>query len=317
MTVRRNRASDRLRRLLLVVPYIVKNPGVDLSEVASRFDVDPEDLVSDLNVLLVSGLPPYGPGDLIDVDIEGGSVWIDMADYFARPLALTRDEAVALHLTGTALLGTPGFEKADALRSAMEKLAGALPDAGLAGAVQPADADRPVGALEIVRRAVNERLRLRIDYYSAARDEVTTREIDPEHVFTAIGHWYVVAWCHRVDGERLFRTDRIRAAEPTGERFEPRGLVGAGRPLYSGSAQDLQVRLRLAPEARWVAEYYEVDEVREVRGGLEVRLPTTDLAGVAKLLLRLGDRAEVLDPPELRETARRAAEAALALYDGA
>ena len=52
---------------------------------------------------------------------------------------------------------------------------------------------------------------MEIDYFSFARDEMTTRVIDPWRVFHAFGAWYVAAWCHRADAERLFRVDRVRA----------------------------------------------------------------------------------------------------------
>ena len=51
---------------------------------------------------------------------------------------------------------------------------------------------------------------------------MTTRVVDPWRVFHAFGAWYLAAWCHRADGERLFRVDRVRAVRPTGEHFEPR-----------------------------------------------------------------------------------------------
>ena len=59
------------------------------------------------------------------------------------------------------------------------------------------------------------------------------------------------------DAERLFRADRVRRAAPHGRaRSTPRGLAGAGRPLYTPSGDDVPVRLRLRPPARWIAEYY-------------------------------------------------------------
>ena len=64
------KAGARLRRLLLVVPYLVKHPGTTTDELTRLFGVSKRDLLSDLNLLFVSGLPPYGPGDLIEVDID-------------------------------------------------------------------------------------------------------------------------------------------------------------------------------------------------------------------------------------------------------
>lgn len=305
------RASDRLRRLLVIVPYLVQHPGTELAEVTRLFGISEKDLVFDLNLLFMSGLPPYGPGDLIGVDIQDGRVWIDMADYFGRPLRLTRGEALALYLRGTALAATPGLREATALQTALAKLSEELGPETLGELPLRVEADAgaaPTETLEVLRRAVTDHERLRIRYYSHSSAETRTREIDPEEVFFAIGNWYVAAWDHLSNEERLFRADRVRSAEPTGERFEPRGLPGAGRPLYSPTPRDVGIRLSLKPAARWVAEYYEIDsQVERGDGGLEVVLPASRLEWVARLLLRLSGEAEVLEPAELKDRVRELA----------
>jgi proteasome accessory factor C len=304
----------------VVVPYVIRHPGTEVSELSRLFGTSEADLLEDLNLLFLSGLPPYGPGDLIEVDVEEGRVWIGMADYFSRPVRLSRSEALALYLRGKALLGAPGLEEAPMLASALEKIEQGLgPDtlANLAGRVEVGSGGHVATALAAIRRAVDARERVEIEYYSAARDQLTTRRIDPEHVFSAIGQWYVVAWDQLSGEERLFRTDRIRSVAAVGETFEPRGLEGPGRPLYTRSARDVAVRLHLGQGARWVVEYYEIERTTELDdGGLEVVLPAKDLAWVAKLILRLGGEARVLDPPELAEMVRTTAADTLALYGG-
>ena len=62
------------------------------------------------------------------------------------------------------------------------------------------------------------------------------------------------------------------------------------------------VRLRLARTARWVAEYYPVEDVREVDdppGGLAVALRTGDMAWARRLVASLGGAATVDEPAEL------------------
>jgi len=309
-----SRMAVRLQRLLAVVPYVIRHPGTPLPELSQVFGVGEADLTADLNLLFLTGLPPYTPGDMVDVEIEDGRVWIRMADHFSRPVRLTRAEATALYLKGTELLGASGLPETDALRSAMDKLAEGLGPETL-GELKAEIGDPGLpGPLEAVREAVAAREPVEIDYYSASRDEVGARRIDPEQLFSAMGNWYVVAWDHRADAERMFRLDRIRKVRPTGGRFEPRGLAGLGRELYTPSPQDVLVRLRLRPGARWVAEYYQMAETTEKDGSMEVTFPTKDLAWVAKLILRLGGEAEVLEPADLRELARAAAEEALAGY---
>jgi proteasome accessory factor C len=311
-----SRTEERLRRLLAIVPYIVRHPGVGMDDVSKLFDVPQGALAEDLNLLFLTGLPPYTPADLIEVEIEGGRVWIRMAEHFARPVRLTRAEALALYLRGSELLGAPGLPEGEALRSALDKLAASLGPEAL-GKLQVEVGQPPADEathLEAVRDAVSRRESLEIDYYSASRDEVTTRRIDPEQVFSAIGNWYVVAWDARSDAERLFRVDRIRAVRQTGETFEPRGLLGQGRELYTPSGEDIRVRLRVGPGARWIAEYYAVEEASERDGSLEITIPTKDLAWIAKLVLRLGGHAEIVEPEELRDLVRRTAQEALTRY---
>ncbi|HYV02081.1 MAG TPA: WYL domain-containing protein, partial [Actinomycetota bacterium] len=269
------------------------------------------------NLLFVSGLPPYGPGDLIDVQIEDGRVWIAMADYFGRAVRLTRSEALALYLKGKALMGAPGLEEGRALGPALEKLERALgPEtlSGLAAHVEVVGGGHGKRTLAAVRRAVERHESLDIEYYTAARGELTSRRIDPEQVFFEIGNWYVVAWDRLSDAERLFRADRIRSVKETGEAFAKRGLRGAGRPLYSRSERDRPVRLFLGDGARWVAEYYEIERAVPREDGLEVTLPAKDLEWVAKLVLRLGGEAKVLGPPELSGLVRDTAGQTLRLY---
>ena len=262
--------------MLVIVPYLVQHPGSELSEVAKGFDVPVDRLRRDLDLLFMSGLPPYGPGDLIEVDVdEDDRIWISMAAHFARPLRLSRGEALALYLRGTELLGTAGLPDATALASALEKLRTSLGPETLGDAerIEMADPGAPIEALDPIREASRERRRVRVD--------------------------------------------RIRRVEPTGERFSPRGLEGAGRSLYTPSDEDVSVRLRLAPAARWIAEYYTItDEQERADGSLDITLPARTLGWVARLLLRAGSDAIVLEPPELTVEVAALARSTLDRYGG-
>jgi proteasome accessory factor C len=313
------KTSERLGRMLVIVPYLVQHPGSTLEGTATLFGVPPEQLRRDLDLLFMSGLPPYGPGDLIDVDVdEDERISIAMADHFSRPLRLTRSEALALYLRGTELVATPGLPAAPALASALQKLRDTLgPDTlgEVDARFESAVADgRTPEHLETLREAAREHRRVEIDYFAGSTGEWSTRPIDPEVVFWSLGNWYVAAWDPGADAERLFRVDRVRRASVTQETFEPRGLEGAGRALYTPTPADVSVRLRLRPGARWVAEYYATTDAQERDGALEVTLPARQLGWVARLLLRVGVDAEVVAPPELADEVRDLATLALSRY---
>jgi proteasome accessory factor C len=313
------KVEERLARMLVVVPYLIQHPGTTLEEASSLFDIPVAQLRRDVQQLFLAGLPPYGPGDLIDVDIdEDGAIWISMADHFARPLRLTRHEALAVYVRATEVANTPGMPGAPALHAALEKLREALgADLGEAGGIEGVVAGSAPPHLGAIREATSEHERVRIAYVAASTVERTERTVEPEAVFASAGQWYVAAWDVDVDDERLLRVDRIDEVEPTGERFAPRGLEGAGRPLYTTSPEDVAVRVRLRPDARWVAEYYlATDQEEEADGSLIVTLPTRQMTWLAKLFLRLGTDAEVLEPAELRTRIREQAEATLGRYEG-
>jgi proteasome accessory factor C len=297
--------------VLAIVPYVLAHPGTTITELAERFRVDRREIERDLELLPMCGLPPYTADRLIDVWVmDDGSVEIRLAEYFERPLRLTPAEGVALVAAARALLAVPGADTAGPLASALTKLEEVM---GGSGRLQV-----DVGAathLDVLRAAVDHREQLDLDYFSYSRDEMTTRRVDPERVFHALGAWYLAAYCHRAEDERLFRVDRIRAVRRTGEHFDPRPTAAVGRDeelgalVYHPGPDDERVTLRLAPEVAWVLDSLPLEDRRTERGGRErVVLPVSGEAFLERLLLRLGSSAEVVDPPSARD--RRAAAAA-------
>jgi proteasome accessory factor C len=306
--------GERLRRLLLAVPYIVGNPGVRVDTVAERFAIPRDELIEDLGLLFITGTPPYSPGDLIDIDIdEDDRVTITMADYFARPFAMTRPEA--LDLTFRLRAAGAAMDGDAVLGSALAKLEAILGESGESERIETMPLDTP-DHVEAVADAAAEHRVIRITYHAASSGARTEREIEPEEVFLGIGAWYVDAWDRSRDAERLFRIDRISEVRDTGTTFTPRGLRGSDRPLYRPLQDDTAVRLRLAPAARWVAEYYTVEDPVEAGDDLVVTLRSSHRAWLLRLLLRLGPHATVVDSPEVAEEAGALAASILARYRG-
>jgi proteasome accessory factor C len=299
--------GPRLRRVLALVPWILAHPGVTLAELAERFEVSEGELERDLELLPMCGLPPYTADRLIDVSVVDGAVEIRLAEYFERPLRLSPAEGFALLTAGRALLAVPGSDTEGPLATALDKLEGVL---GARGglAIEFGGADH----LERLQGAAAAAERVEIDYYSFARDEMTTRAIDPWRVFHAFGAWYVAAWCHRAEAERLFRVDRVRAVRETGETFDAatRPADEARDLVYSPRPEDPRVTLRLAPGAEWVTESYPHESATvHPDGSVTTVLAVSEPAWLERLLLTLGPDARVEAPADLvtlgAEAARR------------
>jgi proteasome accessory factor C len=303
-------AGAEIQRILALVPWIVANPGASKDAIAARFGISIDQLDDDLALVLMIGVPPYSPGDYLEVeeDDEGG-VTIRLADYFQRPLQLTPAEGLALLAAGRALLAVPGSDPGGPLATALEKLERALALPGLV-----VDVGEPE-QLTPIRDAAAQHRRIEIDYWSAGRDEFTTRRIDPEVVFFATGEWYVGGYCHRARDERMFRVDRVRAVRDTGETFEPGATGLEAGEVFRPKPTDPRVQLRLTPAAAWVAEAFPAETVTEHGdGSLDVVLAVSETAWLERLLLRLGPDAKVVTPKSLRTVGAEAAQRILRLY---
>jgi proteasome accessory factor C len=316
-------AKSQVERLLALVPYLRERGGVRIDRVARDFGVTQQQVRDDLNVLWFCGLPGAMPDDLIDVDIDAlegeGIVHVDNTDFLDRPLRLDVHQAVALIVGLRTLRDVAGSGERDAIDRALVKLENASGDA-LAVVdqveVQIDGADRQV--TDTLNAALQHEHRLRLAYFVPARDETTHRDVDPMRLVMAEGHAYLEAWCHRTEDTRLFRLDRITAAEELDLAAEPPPQAqprDLSEGLFQPSPDDLLASIDLAPTARWVADYYPHEGIEDLPDGrLRVRLRAGDPAWLVRLVLRLGGQARVVSPREVAERVRREAERALQAY---
>ena len=314
------RLGRRLGRILVLLPYAIKHPGVTVDELSRKFGVKPEDLMDDLDLVFMCGLPGYGPGDLIDVSVDEDRVYIRMADYFSAPLRLTPAEALALYAAGAPLAELPEMKDADALRRALDKLGRAL---GMSGDQQDSgiEVELAGGSVEHIGRlqeALNSGRRVHLEYLSATRGELSERDVDPWALIAALGRWYLIALDHLSGEERMFRLDRMKEVTvletpaPVPEDFDPSRYKGA----FVGGDEEPLMTLEIAPGvARWFSEYYPVRSKEALPDGWErVEMIASGPAWAARLILQLGAGVRNIQPAELDGAARELAAAIAANY---
>jgi len=313
-------ATDRLQRLLALVPYVVSRKVVGLADTAAAFGVTELQLVDDLNMLWCVELRSPDPYCPIDLSYEGGEIVVSQAESIDRPLRLGADEASALLIALRMLADVPGLPDRSALSRTIAKLeeaAGGAAAASAQVAVQM-DGDAADSVLAEVTGALRAGRRLHLSYYVPGRDEATERDVDPMRVLVVDGRTYLEGWCRSAEDVRLFRLDRVLAlsvldaAVSVPDEAQP---VDVDKGLFRPSPADVQVVLELSAAGRWVAEYYPCEQITDLgEGRLRVSLRTPDTQWVRRLALRLGEDGRVLAPPELAARIRADAAAALAQY---
>jgi proteasome accessory factor C len=315
--------AGRVRRLLSLIPYVMKHQGVDIGDLCDVFEISRDQLMKDLNLIFMCGQPDYTPADLMEVDIDGDYVYIRMADYFARPLRFTPAELSGLYLACSSLVKLSGPSSSPALVSATDKIAGALGGAD----VSQEDIDEKVEihsvspehevVAELSRAADGFRV-VEMEYYTYGRDDMTRRRVHPLSLEFGMGHWYLWAWDEKRGETRVFRVDRIKNLETTEETFEPpRELKEEDRsPFEVTESKGTEVRLRVHPSlARWAREQPIFKETEEDGDYLICKLNTAELAWVERELLSFGPKVEILSPSELKERLRDRVRNLLSIYE--
>ncbi len=322
-------SAERLRRLLAIVPYVASRKAVSLTETAAIFGMTERELIDDLNLawcMELKGPQPYCP---IDLSYEGGEIVIAQAEALDRPLRLAADEANALLMALRMLADVTGERGSDVepsqefpVGSVIAKLEAAT--AGLTAppsrlAVVGADDDRAMA--ERLRTALAGGRRVRMRYYVPGRDEATERDVDPMRLLVVDGRTYLEGWCHRAEGVRLFRLDRVldlAVLDEVARVPESAEPVDVDAGLFRPSPTDVLVVLDVSAAAQWIAEYYPCESVTPAPEGPEgwtrLSLRTPDTSWVRRLALRIGGDGKVVSPPQLQAEVSESARAALAQY---
>ncbi|MBS9535039.1 YafY family transcriptional regulator [Mycobacterium sp. M1] len=310
--------SKRLVRLLNMVPYFLANQGISKEKAAAHLGVSLTQLQTDLELLAVSGLPGYGPGDLIDLTFYEDRIKVYESAGMDRPLRLTSPEATAMLMALNALVGMPGIVDPRAARSAIAKIENAA-GAAVHEATEPAVDDTALAdTADVVRDGLQRHRALGIDYYAASRDSLSHRVVDPIRVVLIGNHSYLEAWCRESAGVRLFRFDRIDGArlldEPSAAP-EPALQAATDTALFAADPSLPAATLRVAPAAAWMFEYYPMRVVEELPDGSRTATMTyVSDDWVTRLLLGFGAEVQVLGPEPLVQRVQAAAAEAVAAY---
>jgi proteasome accessory factor C len=295
--------KHRIQRILTLIPFLRKNPGVRLEDLATYCGAPASEILADLDKILLCGVPPYLPDDYIGVYVEDGRVEIRFAEHFRRPVRFTLQEALALKL---ALESLPHGEAKKSLLGKIAKAIGARDLEARLAVARPRNEE----VLSAVMPAIAERRELEIDYYSATSDEMRTRVVRPYGIVQKSGEHYLVGYCERAKEVRSFRVDRIRSARALDrtfsipedwsiERFEKREMNFPRRA-------EITARVRFSRAvARWVREARKGEPIEETPSGdLIVTIRALSLPWLLNEVLGYGLNAEILGPPEVRRAMR-------------
>lgn len=208
------RRSERLAEIV----EIVRDGRLHLArDIAAALEVSVRTVYRDIDTLVASGVP---------IDGERGVGYLLREPIFIPPMSLSLTELEALSL-GMAIVQEAADEELQAAAGAVMSKVGEhasnrrqAPKSWGFGVYAFERAQAGFKHMPLIRRAIREGLKLRIDYRSLD-DRNSTRVIRPLQTEYWGRVWTCSAWCDLRNSFRAFRIDRMQSCEPTGQSFAP------------------------------------------------------------------------------------------------
>jgi proteasome accessory factor C len=311
MSAKRGPRSSEVRvsGLLRMLPWLMKQERVSVAKMAKQFSMSESDLIEDIEMASMCGVPPYTPFELTDIFIDDGYIFVGVNKRFERSLELTSSEAFGLNLMAAAAKELPGFTRGKDLKSAVKKLRKVLGDD-----VVDVDIESPT-FLPVVTEAASSGQRVRMTYWTPARNEESERTVTVRTVFVDRGHWYIRADDDASNDSRHFRVDRIRSLSLLNEFVAVSDATAQVPAWFTDASGSETVTAQVAASAAWVVETYPCT-VREERadGSYLIDIVSNSEHWLGRLLLRAGGAITVVAPIEMASVQTRTANAVLARY---
>ena len=307
---------DPIMRVLTVLEVLQARDHVTGAELAERLEVDLRTVQRYIVRLKDLKIP-------VESSRGVGGAYRLRPGYRLPPLLLTNEEAFALSLGLHSLrqVGLSAF--APATEGALKKLERVLPEA-LRESIRTVDVvaiepgpwvvATPVEHLIRAASAIRTGRRIRFDY-QAHDGNATRRHIEPYAVVHTDGRWYLIGYCLSRRALRTFRLDRVGNLESGAGSFRRPANFDAQQHARQHAVRSIAISNRCVDRLGRRGGAEELCAVaRGARGGERrnaVRCGRDRLEMIAAMLLSIGRRIVVENPPELRKTFKELARQAL------
>jgi len=304
-------ALERTARALDLIPFISKNPGWSIAELAEKFATTPSQIMKDLEMLFMCGLPGHSHLELIDLEIDEDYVSVRNAQNLTAPRSFNYLEVTALLLGLDSLLNQIIDDslrsRAISLRKKMSTFLGhnSVIASVVGNGIVPSEIDH------IIERALKTASVLDIEYRSSRTDSLSSRLIFPINSYLDRGHLYTIAFCQSAGEMRHFRNDRITSAK----LVENLPLPEIPLSLSEKQAEN-EVVAKLSTINRFFTEENPtiVSSATEEGSHLVATFEINDLQWLAKALISLPGSVEIISPQSFRDLYNSKLDAILDLY---
>ena len=299
----RPQATDVVARMLSVVPFLIDNSPISVSEAASTFGITENDMRNIVRTLFVTGLPGESGkglhGDLFDFDFEmfESDDIIEMTNHIgpAETPRFSGREAAALIAGLQYMSDVVRDEEKPSLEVLISKIrrgaTGGPENISVRRAPIPERADPIAGA-------ITDNLQVEFSYLNA-EGSLEDRRVCPIRLDVVGNTWYLRAYCHLRDSMRTFRTDRMRnvvvLSESRDHAIDPASLPDT---LFDAPASDsgIVVTVELSESAISLLSDYDATMTDPAAGKVRAELTVAHLVNLRRLVALAPGAIRVVSP---------------------
>lgn len=285
----------KMERLIGILSILLQREKVTAPELAEQFEVSRRTIQRDIESLCRAGIP------IATVQGAGGGISI-MEGYRVDRTVLTAPEMQAILAGLRSLDSVSGTRRYAQLMEKLSAGTGGLVNGGAHMLIDLSSWYKTSlpPKIELIQGAIEHHRTIRFPYFSPKAESVRT--VEPYYLLFHWSTWYVWGWCQTREDFRLFKLNRMTELS-TGEPFTPRPAPLPNLEPERVFPVKYQVTVRFDSTCRWrLVEEYGADRFTvEPDGRLRFTGGFPDADSVLSWVLTFGDKAELLEPEELRE----------------
>lgn len=316
--------SEKANRLFQLINAIYAKPGITASELASKLEVSQRTIYRDINdISLFTTL-------VLDEEKRNGGYRF-LNENFLDPIRFNEEEELAFTLLPSLLerdKRPPGFDSAyDKVMASHRKnqrqrsnLVRDITDLIQMGT--PAYRTEYPNYLHEIIQAILDKRTIDTVYHTQSRDETSNRMIDPYYLIPREQRFYLIGFCHRAQGMRVFRLSRFQQVHITNEVFDlgDFNIQQYLKNTWSIHPGERNTRFRVRFDSK-VARYIREEELfvqpwmKELAdGSLLFEVTVNNEHEFIMWLLQYGPDAEILEPQSAREEMKARMAAWMRMY---
>lgn len=297
-------AISRVARAMDVIPYVLENPGIKIETLATKFGVDQKQIIKELELIFLCGLPGYTPYELIDLTFEDGFVTIIDPQLFDKPRKFTETEGVIINL-GLVLLknSISDTNQIQVIDHLIQKLTAKFKVTSSAVIEKLSKPD----FYDEITKSINQNDSICIDYASISEDSLYQRLIKPLRISIRNGFYYLYATDLEKDVDRVYRMDQIRSISSIQSNSQSR---------VNEVSENDEIDFELMVVDQLITEKFRdiFTEVIQSEKHFRVKGKSSNRQWLYRWILSHGSAIQILGPEKLKESVRARAQSALDHY---